>query len=484
MKEYKLYINGKWIETTSGKIINDINPADGTTFARVHLAGELETEMALESAQRAFTSWSKTMAAQREQILWKAADCLEKMVDEAIEIMICESGSTYTKARSELAGAVNVIRVAAGECRRIEGEINQPTSADQVSLAVRVPLGVVAGIAPFNYPVILAVKKLAYALAAGDTFILKPASVTPLSGYIIATAFERAGLPAGVLNVIPGPGDIVGDKLVEDQRVKCVTFTGSSPVGRSIAAKAGYHLKKFAMELGGKNPLIILGDYDVEQAIKIAGYGAFYHQGQVCMASSRIIVEAPIYDAFCEGLVAYARTLRIGDPHDPDTIIGPLISNEQCDFIDGQIQDARSKGAKILTGGKHQGTFYEPTILAEVTPEMDIFYQETFGPVTSIFCVENAEQALALCNDNKFGLSSALLTYDMRLAIKLGLNMESGMVHINDTTFVSGITAPSGGIKNSGYGREGGRYSIEDYTELKWITMQYADKKMPFEPKM
>lgn len=450
MREYKLYINGEWIETETGKIVDDLNPADGSLFARVHTAGKKEVEAALAAAEGAFAGWSSLLASQREKILLKAADNIEALREEAIEILIEEAGSTFMKANGEVTASANTLRVAAGECRRAEGEVLQPTSNGQLSLAVRVPLGVVAAIAPFNFPINITMKKIAYALAIGNTIVLKPASYTPATGYLVAKAFEMAGLPAGVLNVIPGPGGVIGDILVEDPRVKCVTFTGSSPVGRGIAAKAA----------------------------ELAAYGSFYNQGQTCIATSRIIVEEPLYDAVCEQMLKQAKNFKVGDPHEKDTLVGPLIDPSQCDFIGGQIRDALSKGAKVLCGGTHEGSFFQPTILADVTPEMDIFYQESFGPVVSIFRAKDPAHALELANDNEYGLSSSILTNDLNLAIQLSLKMQAGMVHVNDSTVVSTSgTAPSGGVKMSGFAKESGKFSVDVYSELKWVTLQYADKK-------
>jgi aldehyde dehydrogenase (NAD+) len=225
--------------------------------------------------------------------------------------------------------------------------------------------------------------------------------------------------------------------------------------------------------------MIVLKDYSVDQAVHLAGYGAFFHQGQVCMATSRIIVEAPLYDEFCEKFTLRAQGFKVGDPREHDTVIGPLIEETQCTVIDAQIRDAVSKGARLLTGGTHEGSFYQPTVLADVTPEMDIFDQESFGPITSIIRAKDAEEALAICNNSQFGLSSALLTYDLQKAFSLSLRMNVGKVHVNDTTFVSSTVAPSGGFKLSGVGKEGGHHSIEEFTELKWITMQYQDHLMP-----
>lgn len=479
MKEYLPYIDGGFRLSDDGKWMEDKNPATQETFARVYTAGPKDLEYALASAQRAFETWSVSPVALREEILLKAADSLSAMKEEAVEILISESGSTWKKANQEVAGSIGILKTAAGECRRIASEVYAPTASNNFSFSVRCPIGVVLGVTPFNYPLLLALKKVAYALAAGDSFILKPASATPVSGWIIAKIFDQAGLPAGVLNVVPCPGKLVGSKLIDDPRVRMVTFTGSSDVGLQIARQAASHLKRYTMELGGKNPMIVLGDYDVDQAVHLAGYGAFFHQGQVCMATSRIIVEEPLYEAFCEKFTERAKGFKVGDPREHDTVIGPLIDERQCSYIDAQVKDAVEKGARLLTGGKHEGAFYEPTVLADVTPDMDIYDQESFGPITSIIRAKDAEHALAICNDSKFGLSSALLTYRLQEAFSLAMRMNVGKVHVNDTTFVSGTVAPSGGFKLSGVGKEGGHYSIDEFTELKWITMQYKDTTMP-----
>ena len=479
MREYKLYFGGQWMDQTDGWIADDFNPMDGSLFAKVHMGGPTDIQRAVDNAQTAFPAWSNTPPDQRERILLKAADCLAKIQDEAVETLICESGSAWQKAMGEVMGTIGILKTAAGECRRISSEVYEPVAEGNFSYSVRTPLGVVLAIAPFNYPLLLAMKKVAYILAAGNTCILKPASATPACDLLIAKVFHEAGLPAGVLNVIPCKGSEIGDRLVEHPAVKAVTFTGSSQVGIEIAQRAAKHLKRYTMELGGKNPMIVLADFEVDQAVHLAGYGAFYHQGQVCMATSRIIVEQPIYEEFCTKMIQRAQGMKIGDPHDHDTVIGPLIDEKQCAVIDAQIQDAVSKGARLLTGGHHNGPVYEPTVLADVTPEMEIFYEESFGPVTNIVRAKDAEDALRLCNDNRYGLSSALLTHNLEKAISLSRRMEIGKVHINDTSFVSGTVVPSGGFKMSGCGKEGGRYSIEEFTELKWVTIQYKEKKLP-----
>lgn len=477
--EYQLYIGGQWKDTVSGKVVEDINPADGSVFATVHFAGDSEVEEAIAAAYRAQRSWAETTAMDREAILLRAADWMAAHMDEVAAVLMDESGSAFGKAYFEAGFAVDLFRTAAGECRRLFGEVQQQIPGE-ISMIRRLPMGVVAGIAPFNFPLLLALKKVAFALAAGNTFVLKPASATPVSGVLIAKALDAAGLPAGVFNLVPGSGETVGNRLIEDKRVKMVAFTGSTAVGRSIAAKASVLFKRYSLEMGGKNPLILLKDFDLDQAVKIAGFGAYFHQGQICMCTSRLIVEEPVYDAFCEKFAAYAKTMKVGNPHEQDTIIGPLIKAEQCSLIDSQIQDAVGKGAVLMTGGVHKGSYYEPTVLKDVTPDMRIFYEESFGPVTSIIKAKDMDDAVRLCNDNDYGLSSSLLTNDLSKAMEASLAMEAGMVHINNATVADNSTVAFGGVKNSGVGREGGSYSMEEFTELKWITVQYRPAQLPF----
>lgn len=477
--EYQLYIDGQWKDTVSGKVVEDISPADGSVFATVHFAGDSEVEEAIAAAYRAQRSWAETTAMDREAILLRAADWMAAHMDEVAAVLMDESGSAFGKAYFEAGFAVDLFRTAAGECRRLFGEVQQQIPGE-ISMIRRLPLGVVAGIAPFNFPLLLALKKVAFALAAGNTFVLKPASATPVSGVLIAKALDAAGLPAGVFNLVPGSGETVGNRLIEDKRVKMVAFTGSTAVGRSIAAKASVLFKRYSLEMGGKNPLILLKDFDLDQAVKIAGFGAYFHQGQICMCTSRLIVEEPVYDAFCEKFAAYAKTMKVGNPHEQDTIIGPLIKAEQCSLIDSQIQDAVGKGAVLMTGGVHKGSYYEPTVLKDVTPDMRIFYEESFGPVTSIIKAKDMDDAVRLCNDNDYGLSSSLLTNDLSKAMEASLAMEAGMVHINNATVADNSTVAFGGVKNSGVGREGGSYSMEEFTELKWITVQYRPAQLLF----
>lgn len=478
--EYLLFINGQWSRPAEGGMLNDFDPSTGELFARVAQGSRADALRAVDSAFKAKDAWARMIVADRAALLLRAADILASRTEEVRDVIITESGSTFGKATFEVTYCIDLLRSAAGDARHIFGDTLPLSMPGQIGMTVRRPLGVIAGIAPFNAPFLLAMKKVALALAAGNCFVLKPSDETPVTGLKIAQIFEAAGLPAGVLNVVPGPAAEVGDVLINDPRVRMLTFTGSTKVGKYLAVEAAKNLKKITLELGGKNPLIVLRDADIDYAVRAACFGIFFHQGQVCMASSRLIVEAPIFDEFCAKMAARAKTYHVGDPRDPNTIIGPLIRPSQCVFIDQHVQDAVTKGAKLLTGGTHSGSFYQPTVLAGVTKDMQVYSEESFGPITSVIKVDSAEAALAVANDTAYGLSSGVITNDLQKAMDLALRLEAGMVHINDTTVSDEPHVPFGGIKNSGVGREGGRYSMEAMTELKWITIQLGQRQFPF----
>ena len=384
IKTCLLYIDGKWSKAADGAVVDDFNPARGALYARVAQAGRADALRAVEAAHKAREAWGRMLVGDRAAMLLRVADIIASRVEEIREVLIEESGSTFGKAMFEVHYCIDLLRSAAGDARHIFGETLPHSMTGQIGMTVRQPLGVIGGIAPFNAPFLLAMKKVALALAAGNCFVLKPSDETPVSGLKIAELFEAAGLPPGVLNVVPGPAREVGAVLLSDPRVRMITFTGSTQVGKLIAVEAAKHLKKITLEMGGKNPLIVLRDADVDYAVRAGCFGIFFHQGQVCMANSRLIVEAPVFDEFCEKFAARARTYKVGDPRDPQTAIGPLIRRTQCAFIDEQIKDAVAKGARVLTGGTHEDNFYQPTVIAGVTADMRIFSEESFGPITSI----------------------------------------------------------------------------------------------------
>jgi aldehyde dehydrogenase (NAD+) len=474
------YIDGKAIEVSPSAMADVLNPANQKPFARIFMGQEQHMRAAIDAAHAAKTAWGNSSAALREKILHRAADELEAATGDIVELLIGEGGSTFGKAHFEIPFAANMLRSIAGEARRVQGDVFPSDVPGLLSLAIRRPLGVVAGISPFNFPVVLALKKVAFALATGNTFVLKPSEETSLVGLKLAEIFEKAGLPPGVLNVVPGDGPTLARVLFDDPRVKLISFTGSTAVGRHIAVECAKKGKRVVLEMGGKSPLIVLKDADVDYAVDTACFGIFIHQGQICMAGSRIIVEAPIYETFLRCFAAKAKTLQVGDPRDPHTVIGPLIRSSQCEMIDRKIKEAVAAGARVLTGGTYEGNFYQPTVVADVTPNMAAFRDELFGPVAAVSRADNAEHALTLANTSSYGLSSAVLTNDLQLAMRFALELEAGMVHLNGPTVHDEPTVPFGGVKDSGSGREGGRWSVEEMTEVKWVTIQLGRRHYPF----
>jgi len=480
MQEYKLFINGEWVPARDGKIRENRSPATGEPFARYNEGGREDLLVAIAAADEAFRTWRNTLAKDREKYLVAAADHLEANMPSYVDVLINEGGSPWGKAMFETSFVTNMLRSAAGECRRIFGETMPADSPGMLSMSMRRPLGVIGAIAPFNFPLLLAMKKVCMAIAAGNTVVLKPAGATAVVGLKIAEIFKAVDLPAGVVNVVPAPGSVTGDIFTSDPRVKLITFTGSTAVGRLIAGKAGENLKKITLELGGKSPLIVLNDADLDYAVDTAAFSVFLNQGQICMAGSRVVVEDEVYDEFLEKLVAKVGTLKVGDPREQDTVIGPLITREQCEFIAGQIDDAKAKGAKVHTGGTYDRQYFQPTVLSDVTPDMSVYYEESFGPVVSVYRVEDAEEALEKANDTPYGLSAALITNDFQRAMDLSMRLDAGMVHINHSTAYDEPHVPFGGVKDSGTGREGGHHSMEEMTELKWVTMQLGQRHYPF----
>ena len=481
MKEYKLYINGQDKASSNGKIVDDINPSNGEVFARVHMASKEDIEDAVQSAYVAQKSWAKTTPREKEKVLLKAADIFEERADEIKTILMQESGSVIAKCMFEIGMVADILRTAAGEARRVSGQTFASNDPGVLSYSTRRPLGVIAGISPFNAPMILSTKKFAFALAAGNSFVLKPSSHTPVCGLVFGEVFRDAGLPDGVLNIIPCSSRDLGETFQTDKRIAMITLTGSTQVGKIVAASAAMNLKKCTVELGGKSPTIVLGDADVDYAVDTAAFSIFMHQGQICMAGSRIIVEANIYDEFCEKFAAKVKTLKVGNPEDPTTIVGPLIEEAQCEFINGLVDDAVEKGANLLSGREHEGCFYKPTVVSDIDESMTIFHEEAFGPAAAIVKARDIDHILELANNSNYGLSSAVITDNLSAALRLTEELDTGMVHVNGPTIQDEAHIPFGGVKESGMGREGGHFSIEEMTELKWVTVEgHLNHHYPF----
>lgn len=479
LQAYGPYINGAQRVGGDRPSHLVVNPYNGEEIAKVALATAADIDDAISAAAAAQPAWGRALAREREAVLCKAADIVERRRAEIVKILIDEGGSVFGKAQFECDYMVSTFRIAAGQARDVRGETMPADAPNRISMSIRQPLGVVAGIGPFNAPFLLNGKKLAPALAAGNAFILKPAPQTPLIGLLFAEILEEAGLPPGLLNVIPTSDQAIGDKLFSDPRIKLVSFTGSLKVGQILSELAGRFRKQLILELGGKSPIVILSDADLEYAVRAAAFGIYFNQGQVCMANSRIIVEAGIYDRFCERFSEKVRGIKYGDPNCPDTIVGPLISTRQCEFVRAHIDDAVSKGARLLVGGERIGNVMSPAVLADVAAGMDVFRDETFGPVASVYKAHDYEHAVLLANDSAYGLSSGIVTNDLQKAFDFALRIDAGSVHLNDNSFDDDPNAPFGGFKDSGHGKENGRYSVADMTVVKWVTLQLGQRQFP-----
>jgi acyl-CoA reductase-like NAD-dependent aldehyde dehydrogenase len=479
-----MYIDGRWLDAIDGKTFYDYNPYNDEVYARLPAGKRADARKACDAAAAAFPDWSRTPPAERQRSLLRAADILERRQQEIVGIVTQETGSTFGWGMFQTGFVPGLLREAAAQVHAITGEIIPADLPGALFMTIRQPVGVVAGIAPWNAPLILSLRAVALPMACGNTTVLKPSAEAPVSGGILfAEIFEEAGLPKGVFNVVTNGPDFsreVGDELIEHPKVRRLSFTGSTKVGRQIAEKAARHLKKVTLELGGNDPLIVLKDADIEYAVNAATFGRFNHQGQVCMSSKRIIVEKAIAAGFTEKFVEKAQGLEVGDPQDPETVIGPLINQHQVDKLHKQVEEAITQGARLVCGGKYDGRCYYPTVLTNVTPDMNIAREETFGPVAPIITVEDADEAVRVANDSRFGLSAGVITGDVQKGLDVAERLESGMVHINDSTIHDEPQVPFGGMKESGYGRHGGRAAIEEFTELRWISVQRTPRQYPF----
>nr|MDA3835038.1 aldehyde dehydrogenase family protein [Spirochaetales bacterium] len=476
---YQMYIGGQWVDAVSGETFDDIKPYTNEVYAQVPKAGLEDVDRVMAAAYEARKEWASMPPTVRAQFIFKAAQILQENTQEFVEVLTNEGGSTFGKAMFEISQTIDLLNTAAADSKRVFGETyhSDPT---KLSMSLRKPRGTIVSFAPWNFPLVLAMYKVAYALATGNTVVLKPSSETPVIGIKMAELFDKAGVPAGVMNVITGPGDVLGDALIDDKRCSFIAITGETNTCRHVAQRAAANLKEYYLEMGGKNPLIIMDDADIDYAVKAAAFSAYLHQGEICMSVDRIIVHNAIAEEFAVKLVQLISHLPVGNPSDPQTFIGPVISDKHVMEIHEHVQDAVAKGAKLLAGGTYDGRLYQPTLLINVTPEMKIYYEETFGPVASIIPVNDEYEALAVANDTSYGLTAGIITNDYEKALFLAEGVEAGMVHVNDGSIDADAICPFGGVKESGQGREGGQYSINEFTEVKWLTMVKRKKQFPF----
>jgi aldehyde dehydrogenase (NAD+) len=478
----KMYINGEWVTASDGATFDVLNPATGAVCHAVADASRADAARAIEAASAAQPEWAAMSHSARARIVHKVGDILDARMKEFQTALIDEGGSWIGKTMFETGYSSGVYRAAAAAAYQSNGEI-LPSDHGKLSLVVREPLGVVSVISPWNFPLILSSRGFAVALAVGNAIVLKPSEETPVSGgLLIAEILEEAGVPKGVFNVVTCSRDHVadvGDELVANPAVHGVSFTGSTAVGSQVAGRAGALFKKCCVELGGKDALIVLDDADIELAVNAATFGTFMHQGQICMSTERVIVQRAVADEFIEKFVANTKSLKVGDPREMSNCIGPIINDKQLAKIRDQVDEAVSKGAKILCGGKNNGRFFEPTVLGDVTRDMKIFREENFGPVAPIIVVDSEAEAIEVANDSDYGLSAGIMTRSEERGLSVAKQLRTGMAHINDSSVNDEPHVPFGGVGASGVGRHGGKPGIDQFTELRWITLERGGRHYP-----
>jgi acyl-CoA reductase-like NAD-dependent aldehyde dehydrogenase len=482
MREYQQYIGGRWTPSEAGLLFDDLDPYRGSVMARVPAGTRADAARAVDAAAAAFPAWAAMPPAQRQALFLRAADITERRAGEITALLAQETGCAGAFAGFQILTATRLLRQAANWGYLPAGEVIRSDIPDTFALALRKPIGVVAGISPWNGAHVLAWRTVVNPLAFGNTMVLKPSEEAPVSaGLLVAEIMAEAGFPDGVLNVVthaPGEAVPIADEFFERPEVRCINFTGSSATGRILAERAGRALKRCVLELGGYNPLIVLADADLDYAVEAAAFAAFFHSGQICMNARKVLVERPVYDTFVARLAERARALPAGDPADAGTVIGPLINPAALARVSREVDEAVAAGAKVLAGGRAYGPCYRPTILADVPAGARIHSEETFGPVLVAQPVADAEEAVAVANATRYGLSAGLITSDSQRGFALARRIEAGVVHVNDQTIADEPQLPLGGVKDSGWGRSG-PHSMADFTELQWITTRDAAGGFP-----
>jgi aldehyde dehydrogenase (NAD+) len=477
----KSYINGEWTEGKSERTYDILNPYDTSIITSVHLATKEQLTQAFNHAKIAQRKWAKSTVEDRRAVLHKAAEYLTMNREEIVSTIVRETGGTLLKANVELHLTLEFLEESIKYADEIYKVKEVPGSPEKLHHIYRLPLGVISSISPFNFPMNLSMRTIAPAIALGNSVVHKPDIQVGLSGgIIIAKAFEYAGLPKGVLNVILSDIEEIGDEMLTNPQSKLISFTGSSAVGRRIGAIAGQNLKRVALELGGNSPFVVLSDADVEQAVNAAIFGKFIHQGQICMIINRIIVHKDKYDEFVDKFVARARELPFGDPSDPKTVIGPLVNERQLEKALQYIEEAKLEGATVALEGKRVGNVLTPFVFTNVNNSSKLAQTELFAPIATIIKAQTDSEAIEIANDTDYGLSSAIFTNDLARGEELALQIDSGMTHINDQTVNDAPNIPFGGNKASGLGRFGNPWVVEEFTVTKWVSIQTTNRQYPF----
>jgi acyl-CoA reductase-like NAD-dependent aldehyde dehydrogenase len=482
--EYRHFIAGRWVGASAGETFDDLDPYTGEVVATVAAGTREDAARAVQAAADAFPAWSQAPPAERQRVFLAAADILERRTDEVVALLARETGCTFGFGMFQMGFVPGLFRQAAGMAYSPIGQVIPSDLPGAFAMGIRRPVGVVGAIAPWNAALILSARSIAAPLVLGNTVVAKPSEESPLSGGLLwGEVFGEAGLPDGALNVVthgPGRAGPIGDELVENARVRRINLTGSTATGRKLAEAAGRHLKRVVLELGGYNPLIVLADADVGYAVNAAAFGAFLHQGQICMSARRIIVDRAVADEFTGRLAEKTAGLKTGDPSQPDTVIGPLINERALETVASRVRDAVAQGARVLAGGERVGRCFQATLLADVPPDSELAGVETFGPVASVEVVDGADQAVQRANDTPYGLAAGILTSDPDRGLALADRLHAGIVHVNDQPVHDEPQMPFGGVKDSGWGRFGGAAATEEFTELKWVTVQSGTRPFPF----
>ena len=468
------FIAGQWQPGRSQKMIQNLNPYTQDTIFTLQAASTADVDAAYAAADKAFQQGAIKSVELRQQILQKLQQVIQARQGEIIDWLILESGSTRFKAGLEVGAALSIIQESQKFPEQIKTEQLESKDPQRKSLVLRKPLGVIGVISPWNFPFHLSMRSVATAIACGNSVVLKPASDTPVTGgTLLGKLFEEAGLPAGVLNVISGAGSEIGDYFVEHPIPKMISFTGSTEVGQNVGSKAlaSPRIKRLALELGGNAPLVILDDADLELAVELTIMGRFMHQGQICMSTNRVIVDASIHDAYVEKLLERVKTVAVGDPNLEETIIGPIINQSQIKKHQQIIQSAKEQGAELVYEGGIEGNLVYPHIFTGVAPESPLAQEESFGPILPVLKARDEAHALKLANDTRFGLSSAVCTSNIERGISFTEQLDIGMTHINGISVADQANAPFGGEKNSGLGRFNGRWIFEEFTRTHWLTV-------------
>ena len=480
----QILIDNKWIDAHNGAHFERRHPVTKQLITKSAAADVTDADHAAVSAHEAFKSWKRSAPSERRRLLLKAADILESKTPQFIEVMAAEVGASALWAGFNVHLAANVFREAASLATQIQGETIPTDKPGALSMTLRQPVGVIFSIVPWNGTVVLAARAIAYPIVCGNTVVFRGSEASPKTHALVADALVEAGFPPGVLNYLsnaPETAPEVVDALIAHKAVRRINFTGSTKVGRIIAEKAAKHVKRCLLELGGKSPLIVLDDANVDEAVKAAVFGSFLYQGQICMSTERLVVDEKVADEFVSKFAARAKELQMDDPSkNPGCIIGPMINPTSGPRINDMINDALKKGAKIVCGGVADGAVMPATILDHVDSSMQIYDEETFGPITVIVRVKSTEEAIEVANDSAYGLSSGVFGRNVNRALAVAMELEYGSVHVNGATVQNEAQAPYGGTKGSGYGRFDGRAVIDEFTELKWLTIEPEVQQYPF----